>query len=103
MCVLSGRCLHGQGCHSSRYGRTIKAHDRTLFIEGLDLKKNVFHVLFSHVHVLTRLIQANPTASPTVDGGREAGPEWRAWVDHCLRYVLTQCSRFRNNNTGVHL
>lgn len=34
---------------------------------------------------LHRLIEAHPDGGPTVEGGAELRPEWRAWIDHCLR------------------
>lgn len=45
---------------------------------------------YFHCHdsyAFPRLIEAYPAASSTEDDGRELGPEWRAWIDHCLRYV----------------
>ncbi|CAB1119188.1 unnamed protein product [Ectocarpus sp. CCAP 1310/34] len=33
---------------------------------------------------LDRLIEAHPNGGPTVEGGADLRPEWRAWIDHCL-------------------
>ena len=48
-----------------------------------------------------RLVETHPAGSPTVDGARELRPEWRAWVDRCLRYqpfsaVVERCVAANN-------
>lgn len=39
----------------------------------------------STICALGRLIEAHPNGGPTVEGGADLRPEWRAWIDHCLR------------------
>lgn len=34
-----------------------------------------------------RLVESHPGGIPTVEDGAELRPEWRAWIDHSLRYT----------------
>lgn len=41
-----------------------------------------------------RLVESHPGGTPTVEGGAELRPEWRAWIDHSLRYYSKRGAAF---------
>lgn len=48
-----------------------------------------------------RLIETHRGENPTVEGGTELRPEWRAWVDRSLRYHTKPNKDFWSTSVDV--
>eukprot|EP00752_Nemacystus_decipiens_P009918 g8850.t1 len=55
---------------------------------------------------LDRLVESHRGGTPTVEDGAELRPEWRAWIDHSLRYGKAECCEllaFHGEETVRHV